>query len=293
MNDEPMTHEIARGFAAAYVLGALEPAEEAAVREHLRTCLEPHDEFAELGGVVPYLAELPGLELVEPPPSLRDRIMAAATADLAERTATMPAAPAPPPTTATPAAPAAPPAETPGSTVPFPSAAERGERTRRGPGTLGWVGRIAAVVAIVVLGGWNLLLQGQLSDARAFDRAVAAVVDAAGRPGSQTVVLTPTKDSRGAGIAAVAPDGSVVIAMRDLSATAGTQVYEAWVIVGTAAPVPVGGFTVGPTGTATFTTQPVTTPPGSTIALSLEPSAGSTAPRGTIVATGVSTAPKS
>jgi anti-sigma factor RsiW len=290
MNDEPMTHEIARGFAAAYVLGALEPAEEAAVREHLRTCPEPHNEFAELGGVVPYLAELPGLELVEPPPSLRDRIMAAAAADLAERTAITPAAPAPPPPTATPAAL---PAETLGSTVPFPSAAERRGRTRRGTGTLAWVARIAAVVAIVVLGGWNLVLQGQLSDARAFDRAVAAVVDAAGRPGSQTVVLTPTKDSRGAGIAAVAPDGSVVIAMRDLSATAGTQVYEAWVIVGTAAPVPVGGFTVGPTGTAAFTTQPVTTPPGSTIALSLEPSAGSTAPRGTIVATGVSTAPKS
>jgi anti-sigma factor RsiW len=274
MNDEPMTHEIARGLAAAYVLGALEPAEEAAVREHLRTCQEPHDEFAELGGVVPYLAELPGLQLVEPPPSLRDRIMAAAAADLAD--------PAP--------------VGVPGSTVPFPSAPERvqrAERTRPGTGTLGWAARIAAVVAIVVLGGWNLVLQGQLSDARAYDRAVAAVIDAAGTPGNQTVVLTPTKDGRGAGIAAVAADGSVVLAMRDLPATAGTQVYEAWVIVGQAAPVPVGGFSVGPTGTAAFTTTPVTTPPGSTIALSLEPSAGSTTPRGTIVATGVSTAPKS
>jgi anti-sigma factor RsiW len=274
MNDEPVTHEIARGLAAAYVLGALEPAEEAAVREHLRTCPEPHDEFAELGGVVPYLAELPGLELVEPPASLRDRIMAAAAADLAE--------PAP--------------VGVPGSTVPFPSAperAKRAERTRRGAGTLGLAARIAAVVAIVVVGGWNLVLQGQLSDARAYDRAVAAVIDAAGTPGNQTVVLTPTKDGRGAGIAAVAADGSVVMAMRDLPATAGTQVYEAWVIVGQAAPVPVGGFTVGPTGTAAFTTTPETTPPGSTIALSLEPSAGSTAPRGTIVATGVSTAPKS
>jgi anti-sigma factor RsiW len=274
MNDELMTHEIARGLAAAYVLGALEPAEETAVREHLRTCQEPHDEFAELGGVVPYLAELPGLQLVEPPPSLRDRIMAAAAADLAE--------PAP--------------VGVPGSTVPFPSAPERvqrAERTRRGAGTLGWAARIAAVVAIVVLGGWNLVLQGQLSDARAYDRAVAAVIDAAGKPGNQTVVLTPTKDGRGAGIAAVAADGSVVLAMRDLPATTGTQVYEAWVIVGQAAPVPVGGFSVGPSGTAAFTTTPVTTPPGSTIALSLEPSAGSTTPRGTIVATGVSTAPKS
>jgi len=300
MNDEPMTHETARGLAAAYVLGALEPAEEAAVRDHLRTCAEPHDEFAELGGVVPYLAELPGLELIEPPASLRDRIMAAAAADLAERRAATPTTAAAPAAPASPAAPqpaAAPPAGVPGSTVPFPSAserAERAERTGRGLGTLGWAARIAAVVAIVVLGGWNLLLQGQLSDARAYDRAVAAVIDAAGKPGNQTVVLAPTKDGRGSGIAAVAADGSVVMALRNLPATTGTQVYEAWVIAaGNPAPVPVGGFTVGPTGTAAFTTQPVSTPPGSTIALSLEPSAGSTAPRGTIVATGISTAPKS
>jgi hypothetical protein len=276
MNEQPMTHEQALDLAAAYVLGALEPAEEALVREHLLTCGLSHEEFAELGGVVPYLAEVPDLELVEPPPALRDRIMAAAAADLAERTGTTPAAPTTP-------------------AVPFPSAEERAERTgrtsRRATTRLGWAARIAAVIAIVVLGGWNLLLQGQLSDARAFDRAVAAVVDAAGKPGSQTVVLSPQPGSRGSGIAAVAPDGSVVMAMRDLPATAGTQVYEAWVIVGTAAPVPVGGFTVGPTGLATVTTQPVATPPGSTIALSLEPGPGSTAPRGPIVATGVSLAP--
>ena len=296
MNDEPMTHETARGLAAAYVLGALEPTEEAAVRAHLQTCAEPHDEFAELGGVVPYLVELPGLELVEPPASLRGRIMAAAAADLAERTATASPAPteATPRLAEAPAAPAAPPSVVapPGTTVPFTSATER--TARRGASPLGWVARIAAVVAIVILGGWNLVLQGQLSDARAYDRAVAAVIDAAGKPGSQTVVLTPTKDSRGAGIAAVAPDGSVVMAMRDLPATAGTQVYEAWVIAaGSPAPVPVGSFTVGQAGTAAFTTTPVTTPPGSTIALSLEPGPGSTAPRGTIVATGVSALPKS
>ena len=301
MNDEPMTHETARGLAAAYVLGALEPAEEAAVREHLQTCAEPHDEFAELGGVVPYLVELPGLELVEPPASLRDRIMAAAAADLAERTATASPVPAestprlaeaPAASAASPVAAPPPAAASPGPTLPFPSAAERSAPRRTSP--LAWAARIAAVVAIVILGGWNLVLQGQLSDARAYDRAVAAVIDAAGKPGSQTVVLTPTKDSRGAGIAAVAPDGSVVMAMRDLPATAGSQVYEAWVIAaGSPAPVPVGSFTVGQAGTVAFTTTPVTTPPGSTIALSLEPGPGSTTPRGTIVATGVSALPKS
>jgi anti-sigma-K factor RskA/putative zinc finger protein len=285
MNDQPMTHELARDFAAAYVLGALEPAEEAAVREHLLSCPEPHDEFAELGGVVQYLAETADLELVEPPAALRDRIMAAAAADLAARAAASGSAPAPA---------AAP------SPTPFPDGAERtarDERTerlsRRGTSRLGWVAQTAAVVAIVVLGGWNLLLQGELSNARAYDRAIAAVIDAAGKPGSQTVVLTPAEGSRGSGIAAVAPDGSVVMAMRDLPPTAGTQVYEAWVIVGEAPPVPVGSFTVGPNGTAAVTTQPVATPPGSTIALSLEPAPGSAAPLGPIVATGVSTAPKS
>jgi hypothetical protein len=279
MNEQPMTHEQALDLAAAYVLGALEPAEEAAVREHLLTCGLAHDEFAELGGVVPYLAEFPDLELVEPPPALRDRIMAAAAADMAERTGAASAAPAAPDL-----------AER--TAVPFPSAAERADRTtRRATRRLGWVARIAAVVAIVILGGWNLLLQGQLSDARAYDRAVAAVIDAAGKPGSQSVVLSPQPGSSARGIAAVAPDGSVVMAMRDLPATTGTQVYEAWVIVGRAAPVPVGGFTVGSAGLAAVTTTPVATPPGSTIALSLEPSAGSTAPRGTIVATGVSAAP--
>ena len=59
----------------------------ASVREHLATCPESHAEFDELGGVVPYLLDDPSLELVEPPAALGDRIMAAAAADLAERTA--------------------------------------------------------------------------------------------------------------------------------------------------------------------------------------------------------------
>jgi Anti-sigma-K factor rskA/Putative zinc-finger len=281
MSDQRMTHELARDFAAAYVLGALEPAEEAAVREHLLSCPEPHDEFAELGGVVQYLAEIPDLEMVDPPAGLRDRIMAAAAADLAARTGA--ASPADAPTAPTP--------------TPLPTVAERTERTergaRRGTSRLAWAAQIAAVVAIVALAGWNLLLQGELSNARAYDQAIAAVVDAAAKPGSQTVVLAPAENSRASGIAAVAPDGSVVMAMRDLPATAGTQVYEAWVIVPNSDPLAVGGFTVGPSGMAAFTTRPATTPAGSTIALTLEPTPGSTAPLGPIVAAGVSTAPKS
>ncbi len=82
-----MTHEQAIDLAPAYVLGALEAADMAAVREHLATCPESHLEFETLGSVVPYLLESSDIELVEPSAGLRDRIMAAAAADLAARSA--------------------------------------------------------------------------------------------------------------------------------------------------------------------------------------------------------------
>ena len=73
----------ATDLAAGYVLGALDAEESAAVREHLATCDQPHPEFAELGGIVPYLADT--IDPVEPPAALRERIQAAAAADLRAR----------------------------------------------------------------------------------------------------------------------------------------------------------------------------------------------------------------
>lgn len=279
MSMQPLTHEQAIDLAPAYVLGALEAADMAAVREHLATCPESHAEFETLGGVVPYLLESPDIELVEPPAALGDRIMAAAAADLAARSGAQAVPPADEPATA--------------PTVPFPSATEREARAMSRSGRLGWAMRIAAVVAIVALGGWNILLQNDLSVARRFDQAVNSVISAAAEPGSQTVVLTPTENNKASGIAAIRPDGSVVLAMRNLPATQGTEVYETWVIVGSAAPVPVGDFKVEANGIATATTRPTQAPPGAVIAVSREPKPGSTAPVGPIVSTGVGLAPSS
>ncbi|HEX7223128.1 MAG TPA: anti-sigma factor [Candidatus Limnocylindrales bacterium] len=276
MSGMPLSHDEVRDLAGGFVLGALEPAEEAAVREHLRTCDEPHPEFAELGGVVPYLAESGDFDPVEPPAALRDRIMAAAAAEGSAATSTGSTA-------------AALPAAAP---IPFPGASERAARRGR-TSPLDWAFRIAAVVAIAALAGWNLLLQQDLGRAREYDNAVASVVAAAGEPGSQTVILTPAEGASARGIAAVRDDGSVVLALRDLAATSGTQVYETWLIVGDAAPVAVGGFTVGADGTGTFTTEPADAPPGAVVALTLEPNAGNTAPMGPVVASGVAIAPTS
>lgn len=290
MSDIEMTCEQARDLAAGYVLGALERAEEAAVRDHLATCGEPHPEFEALGGVVPALIEAEDLEVVEPPARLRDRIMAAAAADLALRTSQ-------------------PGADVGGAApVAFPSAAERearSERTRaeesiRGKRTraerarasrFDWTLRIAAAIAIVALGAWGLGLRGQLDAAQRFDRAVAAVLDVAAKPGSQAVILAPAEGQRGSGIAAVAADGTTTLAMRDLPATSGGQVYTAWVIVGENAPISVGDFSVDANGIASFTSRPAETPAGALLALTLEPNAGNSAPKGTIVSTGVAPGP--
>jgi len=280
VTEPQMTCDQARDLAAGYVLGALERSEEAAVRAHLATCDQPHPEFGELGSVVPALLELDESELVEPPTALRDRIMAAAAADLAARGEQMSAAPA------------APAAE---RAITFPDAGDRARRAERREATrasrFDWALRIAAVLAIAGIGAWGLNLQGQLDRARTFDQAVVAVVHAAGQPGAKTVILSPQKGQHGAGIAAVAADGSVVLAMQDLQATTGTQVYTAWVIVGSNAPVSLGDFDVDAGGTRGFTTKPTTAPAGATIAVTLEQNPGNTAPQGPIVSAGVAAAP--
>jgi hypothetical protein len=281
-----MTHETALDLAPLYVLGALDRDEEVALQEHLATCDLAHDAVDELGGVVPALIEheLATMDIVEPPAGLKARILAEAAADR-------------PPVTA----------DGPGSPVPFPSDADRvarAERTRaeaaRGERTRGertrtsafdWALRIAAVVAIAASGlyGWNA--SRQVDAARAFDQAVAAVVGAGSQPNAKTVVLATQKDQHGGGIGAVTADGSVVLALRDLAATNGTQSYTAWVIVGNAAPVNVGDFSVDASGVRSFTTNPADTPEGAIIAVTLEPNAGNPAPQGAIVMAGAAAAP--
>jgi anti-sigma factor RsiW len=290
MQPQPLSHDEALDLAPLYVLGALEKAEMAAVREHLATCPESHAEFEDLGGVVPYLLDDPSIELVEPPAALGERIMAAAAADLAERTHAE--------RTVTSEAPA------PATTAPlaFPSAEERearADRTRARRNPLAWVAGIAAVLAIVALGAWNVSLQGQLNDleqqvgaAQEFRDAVAAVLDVASAPGSQTAILQPVESGGPRGLAAVGSDGSIQFAMQDLAPTTGAQVYETWAIVGDAAPVPLGSFQVDATGVASFTSREGPADPGIVVAVSREPAAGATTPT-EVVSAGQATPPAS
>ena len=261
-----LTCDDVRELAASFVLGALDEEEADAVRAHVATCTDPHAELAALGSVLTVLAE--SVPVVQPPAELKGRILAAASADHAARAS---------------AAPATTEARAP---TPFPSATERQQRAAARAGRGPWILRIAAVLAIALLGGWNLLLQGQLGEARTYEQNVAAILDVAGQPGSLTAVLTATGGQGPAGLAAVAGDGSVRIAMRELPATTGTQVYETWVIGGDGVPRALGGFRVGPTGVAYFEGGGVPAQDGIVLALTLEPGPGATAPSSAPVSLG-------
>jgi anti-sigma-K factor RskA len=276
-----LTCDEVRDLAGSFVLGALEPDEAAAVREHLADCPDAHDEIAELGGVLPALAA--SVSVVEPPDGLKARILAAAAADLAERggaagtVAGGAGAESAPPS---PAAPAAAP-------IAFPGPAER-ETRRRGATAATWVLRIAAVVAIVALGATNLVLRNQLSAAEAYEQSVAQVLDVAAQPGSLTAILT-ADGGAGSGLAAIDSSGKVTLAMQDLVPTSGNQVYEAWVIGGDGVPVPLGSFAVGSAGTASFEAGGLPTTSGVVLALTLEAGPGAQTPTLPIISKGVAT----
>jgi len=242
------------------------------VRAHLASCDDAHEEIAELGGVLPVLAE--SVPVVEPSEGLKARIMAAAAADLEERTAGVATGGA---TTTAP------------QPTPFPSVSERIER--RAPTSTGtWILRIAAVVAIVGLAGWNLLLQNQLNATEAYQRSIAAVIDVAAEPGSLTAILTPAEGT-GSGLAAVGADGKVALAARDLEPTSGSTVYTTWAIGGDGVPLALGDFTVGRDGKGTFEAAAPALAAGTVIALTREPTPGMTAPTGPVVSQGVATSP--
>ncbi|HSL76432.1 MAG TPA: anti-sigma factor [Candidatus Limnocylindrales bacterium] len=273
-----LTCDAVRDIAASFVLDALPEAEMAAVREHLATCPEPHPEIAELASVVPVLHA--AVRPAEPPAALKDRIMAAAAADLEARdresdVEDMLARP-----------------ETAGAARTAPGARPISSAAGRQP-RWSWALGIAAVLAIVLLGGWNLSLRSQLDDAQAYQRAVAAVLDTARQPGALTAVMAAPSGEGPTGFAAVSQDGQMRIAMRQLAPTTGDEVYEAWMIEGTDAPVALGGFRVGADGAGYLEATGVPPQGGLVLALTREPRAGMTAPSSDPVSVGTATPPAS
>jgi anti-sigma-K factor RskA len=315
-----LTCDEVRDLAAGFVLDALEAGEMDAVRAHLADCTDLHAEIAELASGLPALWET--VAPVEPPATLKSRLLAAAAADLPtvaagrsdQGSVVEGSAPGGARAVAVPSAVAVPTTAGRGMVAgegrPTPITEYGARHATRGAGRrpsnpaagaigrparsrtrLGWAALgLAAVIAIAVLGAWNVVLQGQIGTLRTGQDALAAVVRAGGTPGSLTAVVAAPQAGGPLGLAALTADGTLVLAMRDLPPTAGAQVYQAWVIVPGGTPAPTGSFQVGDAGTgAIAAAAPVA--PGAVVAITLEPGPGATTPTLPILASGKAPTP--
>jgi hypothetical protein len=257
-------------MAPAFVLGALEPDEIAAVRDHLAECQEVHAAFGAFGGTAAYLAELP--EPADPPAALKDRLMAAVADDHA-------AVPTPASAIAAGVSAAA-------TTAATTDAAETtrpddapvsldAERAGRRP-ILRWVLAAAAVLAIVALLGNNLLLQSRVDQSEELARLLRDAVVAAGQPDATVATVAGTEAQPNAGGFVVVPaEGAAYLVVDGLAALETGQVYEAWTIGPDEVPVPAG--TATPTdGLVVMSMEPDA--PVDIVALTIEPAGGSAAP---------------
>lgn len=205
MNDRLDCHAVDE-LDGALALGAIEWDEARAVELHLAACSEPHDRLRAM------LATSDALGLAipsaEPSPALRDRLMATVARTAQEH-------------------------------------APRDDRdavaTRRGG--LDWLSprlarplALAAVVALLAVGAWNLGLQSQLGER---DRALRAVADAlsAGEAAFQV------EGSAGSGYVVDTPGIGASLVIAEMAALPADRLYELWLLDAAGTPVAVGTFT--------------------------------------------------
>jgi anti-sigma-K factor RskA len=213
MTDEirPMDHAAVDELGAAYALDALEPDEARAVRDHLATCTEPHAELRGLVGADQVLAM--SLDLVEPSPALRERVMASIERASQER---------------------APVAQRPAAVEP-PQPRRAGWLDRLSPRVARPLA-VAAVVALVAVGAWGVTLQAQLAER---DRALRAVADAI----ADGETAFRVEGTAGRGYVVDTPGSGAALVVADLAALPAGRIYELWLLDAAGAPVAVGTFT--------------------------------------------------
>ena len=277
-----MTCDRVRELASGFVLGALDTREMIAVADHLDSCAQDHPEIDEFGGVLPYLAE--SLEPVEPPTWLRESVIAAAKADLAatrriglpsERRVYEPVALLVPMTA---------PEEAAAPSAIASIAKARVSRRRR---ALTWSMRVAAAVAIVVLTGTGVVVQGNLDKAAKSQTEDSKIVYALKDNQTRSAAMSAPGSSKIAGIALLMPTGHIILKMYALAPTRNDEVYTVWLTTDKGGPIKVGSFTPEDTGGGFLEVYNVPTSANVWVFVSKEPNDKGTVRTGPIIASGV------
>jgi anti-sigma-K factor RskA len=239
---------------AAYALHALAPDEEAAVEEYL--ALHP-DAMREVTLLKEAAAMLPySVPPITPSPQLRTRLMAdvyqEALADMEQR-----------PHTAEPVS------------------LDRA-RARRQRGIIWPFAAVILLVLTIGFGGWAATLNRDLTGK---DRVIATQSSAIAAAGTAKPIAatTPNAPTRGE-LLRLASDQSAVLTISGLPPLASGKVYEVWFVAGNT-PVAAGLFSPNADGSWSGLVRGDVTN-AQAIAISVEPSGGSSAPTGAIVAKG-------
>jgi hypothetical protein len=277
-----MTCDRVRELASGFVLGALDTREMIAVADHLDSCAHDHPEIDEFGGILPYLAE--SLEPVEPPTWLRESVIAAAKADLAatrriglpsERRVYEPVALLVPMTAPEEAA------------APSAIASITKARVSRRRRALTWSMRVAAAVAIVVLTGTGVVVQGNLDKAAKSQTEDSKIVYALQDNQTRSAAMSAPGSSQIAGIALLMPTGHIILKMYALAPTRNDEVYAVWLTTDKGGPNKVGSFTPEDTGVGFLEVYNVPTSANVWVFVSKEPNGKGTVRTGPIIASGV------
>ena len=271
-----LTCDRVRELVPGYVLGALEPAEMAALRGHLDGCSNAHEEVRELGGILPYLAIAP--EPAEPPRWLRESVMAAAAADLALRRGSPRSLPL------------ARPEPLPESMEPRPdhnvvSLADIRRARRRLP-RLAWLTRVAAALAVLALAGYAVVVQADLNRAKEDQQHAQSIYNALGPGDARTISLTDEEGMGAGGLAVLRPNGHLIVSLNHLASTHGNQIYTVWLTGGNGVQVKVGSFYADGDGTGFLEVDNMPTSASLWISVNREPGPAVTKPTGPTILSG-------
>lgn len=257
------------GDAVAFALHALEPDEEAALREHLAGCPSCQATVSDTARTAATLAA--AIDQVEPPARLREHILTQAA-----QIPQVPQSPQSPqigsgltPDEARAAAPGPDRSATgaggpssirpgggpdrSGSRRPTAATRSRRRRDRSGPGRRRQqivVGALAlvAVIAVAGVGGlaaYTVQLQQQRDAQIAQSQALAAALTQLDRPGTSHATLSTSDGERVGAVVAGASARTVVTAGLPVNDRA-TSIYVLWGVSADAAPHPIGTFDVDP-----------------------------------------------
>jgi anti-sigma-K factor RskA len=238
----------AHALAGAYALDALDTAERDRFERHLRDCRACQ---AEVRGFAATAASLARAASTEPPPGLKERVLAAAavTRQL--------------------------PPEVPVAAAGEPWRREAAEPARRSP----WVPRLAlavgggGLVAAAVLGYVTVSAQDQLTTTQAQSQELAAVLTAP----DAGITRGPTSAGGTATVVASPSEGKMVFTSSGLEALPPSKVYQMW-FLGPGNPRSAG---LVPAANANGSTAPVLASgleSGDKVAVTVEPAGGTSQP---------------